>query len=41
MKGLVPSNECHDLNNKIQQTIWSDVANADSAVKHTESDWSK
>lgn len=37
MKGLVPSNEFHDLNNKIQQTIWSDVVNADSVVKHTQS----
>lgn len=37
MKGLVPSNEFHDLNNKIQRTIWSDVVNADSVVKHTQS----
>lgn len=37
MKGLVPRNECHDLNNKIQQTIWSDVVNADSVVEHTQS----
>ena len=37
MKGLVPSNEFHDLNNKIQRTIWSDVVNADSVVKYTQS----
>lgn len=37
MKGLVPSNECHDPNNKIQQTIWSDVVSADSVVEHTRS----
>lgn len=37
MKGLVPNNECHDPNNKIQQTIWSDVVSADSVVQHTQS----
>lgn len=37
MKGLVPCNECHDPNNKIQQTIWSDAVNIDSVVEHTQS----
>lgn len=37
MKGLVPSNECHDPNNKIQQTTRSDAGNADSVVEHTRS----
>lgn len=32
MKGLVPSSLITSFNNKIQQTIWSDVVNADSVV---------
>lgn len=30
MMGLVLSNECHDPNNKIQQTIWSGVMDGES-----------